>query len=138
MGNEQTNAAAELSPEERDLRELALEEQFLAERRAGKAPQLAGYLRAYPEHAAALTDFVAQLLSEGEPAEAGSRPAPLTAGTQRALHALFAEPDGTLAQRSAVAESRASYLSESVADASGAESEASGGNAEHAEHKEDE
>jgi hypothetical protein len=135
MGSEQTNAAAELSPEERELRELALEEQFLAERRAGNMPQLANYLRAYPEHAAALTDFVARLLSEGEPAEAGSRPAPLTAGTQRALHALFAEPEGTLAQRSAVAESRAPYLSEPVADASGAETEASNVNAE---HKEDE
>lgn len=138
MGSERTNAKAELSPEERELRELALEEQFLAERRAGKSPQLAVYLRAYPEHAAALTDFVARLLSEGEPAEVGSRPAPLSLGTQRALHSLFVDSEGTQAQRRAVAESRAPYLSEPVGGASGAETEASRGNAEQVEHKEEE
>ncbi|MGH2487243.1 MAG: hypothetical protein ACRDHE_14645 [Ktedonobacterales bacterium] len=109
MGNEQPNAEAELAPEEREPRELALEEQFLAEYRAGGRPRLADYLRAYPEHTAALTDFVARLLSEGETTEPSSRPAPLSAGTQRALHALFAEPDASQGQRRAVAESRAPY-----------------------------
>lgn len=132
MPSEQSSVESSLAPEERELRELALEEQFLAERRAGKTPQLADYLRAYPEHAAALTDFVARLLSEGEPAEEGSRPAPLSLGSQRALHALFAEPEGALAQR-AVAESRAPYLSKPVGDASGAEKDETATDAETAD-----
>lgn len=127
MGNEQPKAGIGLSPDARELREMALEEQFLAEYRAGGRPQLADYLRAYPEHAAALTDFVARLLSEGETTEPSSRPAPLSGGTQRALHALFA--DASPVQPRAVAESRVAYTATSESE-SGAEKDETAQDAE--------
>lgn len=108
MTSETSGAGPELSPEERELQALAIQERFAAEYRAGLQPRLADYLLAYPEHIGPLTDFVARLLNEGPGAEVSSDRAPLSAGTRRALETLFgASVPGSDGQ--AVAETRANY-----------------------------
>lgn len=108
MTRETTGAGPELSPEERELQELAIQEQFAAEYRAGRNPRLADYLRAYPEHAGSLSDFVARLLDEGDVSEGDTAPAPLSSGSRRALDAIFSESSGQSPART-VAERRARY-----------------------------
>lgn len=108
MTSETTGAGAELSPEERELRVMAIQQRFAEEYRAGHNPRLADYLRAYPEYAGSLVDFVARLLDEGETPEFESVPAPLSAGSRRALDAIFG-PSGEQPPARLVAESRAGY-----------------------------
>lgn len=91
MTRETTGADPELSPEERELQSLAIQERFAEEYRAGRNARLADYLRAYPEHAGSLTDFVARLLDEGHDSESDTAPALLSAGTHRALDVIFGE-----------------------------------------------
>lgn len=84
-----------------DLEVLAITEEYVAAYRAGQHPRLSDFAARYPTHAAALADFAAQFLEdaamgEDEPA-AGDEPAgarPLSAGTRRALDALFGAPAG--------------------------------------------
>ena len=126
-----------------DLELLAIEEQFLAELRAGQGPRLAMYMERYPEHAAALADFAARTLSEDE-AQRGTgkeddatRAQPLAAGTRRALDVIFgAEEAGFYGQTDyeagAVAETRAGYGGDTDerAGAQEAESDVTGGEEE--------
>lgn len=118
-GNDRTTGDA--------LELLAIEEMFVAELRAGRAPRLATYLERYPGHAAALADFAARALSEDEAqsgAEVGAgeeddatRGQPLSAGTRRALDAIFGAGEPRLYgqtgyEAGAVAETRAGYGSD--------------------------
>lgn len=108
MTSETSGVRPELSPEERELQELAIQERFMEEYRAGLQPRLADYIQTYPEHVTALTEFVARFLDEGQAAETPSERAPLSSGTQRALETLFGSPaKGNNSQ--AVAETRANY-----------------------------
>lgn len=117
MTSETTGASAELSPEERELQALAIQERFAAEYRAGRNPRLADYLRAYPEYAGSLADFVARLLDEGEADESDTAPAPLSSGSRRALEAIFGEALNWQAGQ-AVAETRARYTLSASSQAS--------------------
>ncbi len=101
-----------------DLELLAIEEQFVAEHAAGRAPRLSAYLQRYPEHAEALTVFVATYLTPtGETAEGAEDETetqrPLSAGTQRALDEIF----GTREDERRVAERRVSYSTDVDKDA---------------------
>lgn len=113
MTHETSGAGAELSPEERELQALAIQERFAEEYRAGRNPRLSDYLRAYPDYAASLTNFVARLLDEGAVTEADSAPAPLSFGSRRALDAIFGASSEQSSTR-AVAERRASYATPDV------------------------
>ena len=95
-----------------ELEVLALAEQFAAELRAGRAPRLSAYLERYPQYAAQLTDFAADLLAD-EPEEAtpGSAPSALAPGTVRALDMLFAaEATDEQTHLARVAEQPAEYV----------------------------
>lgn len=81
---------------------LAITEEYVAAYRAGQRPRLSDFTARYPAHAVALADFVTHFLAdtalgaaETDPA-AGDEPAsarPLSAGTRRALAALFGATD---------------------------------------------
>lgn len=78
-----------------NLELLAIEQQFVAEYEAGAAPRLATCVLRYPEHAEALTTFVAEYLTpsggvaEEEAGEEVETRRPLGTGTRRALDAIF-------------------------------------------------
>jgi hypothetical protein len=93
-----------------ELEVLALAEQFAAELRAGRQPRLSAYLERYPQYAAQLTDFVAELLADEPEAAPRSAPTSLAPGTVRALDILFA-PEATdeQAHLARVAEQPATY-----------------------------
>jgi hypothetical protein len=87
-----------------DLEVLAITEEYVAAYRAGQRPRLSDFVVRYPAHAVALADFAAHFLpdeaqgeaeppAEDEPASAR----PLSAGTRRALDALFGSMDGETA-----------------------------------------
>ena len=85
-----------------DLEVLAITEEYVAAYRAGQHPRLTDFVARYPAHALALADFAAHFLADAVLAEAeteppaGDEPAsarPLSAGTRRALDALFGSPD---------------------------------------------
>src|SRR5438552_1595700 len=93
-----------------ELELLALGEQFATELRAGREPRLSAYLERYPQYAAQLTDFVAELLADTPDAAPGSEPPSLAAGTLRALDILFArEAEDEQVQLPRVAEQPAAY-----------------------------
>ena len=97
--------------EEAELEVLALAEQFAAELRAGRAPRLSAYLERYPQYAAQLTDFAADLLADEPEAALGSAPTALAPGTVRALDILFAaEATDEQAHLARVAEQPAEYV----------------------------
>lgn len=87
-----------------DLELLAITEAYVAAYHAGQHPRLSDLVARYPAHAVALADFATHFLAdaalgEAEPA-AGDEPAsarPLSAGTRRALDAIFGSPDGETA-----------------------------------------
>jgi len=94
-----------------ELEVLALAEQFAAELRAGRAPRLSAYLERYPQYAAQLTDFAADLLADEPEAAPGSAPSALAPGTVRALDILFAaEATDEQAHLARVAEQPAEYV----------------------------
>jgi hypothetical protein len=89
-----------------DLELLAITEEYVAAYRAGQRPRLSDFAARYPAHAAALADFAAHFLADAALGEAETDPAagdepasarPLSAGTRRALDALFDVPDGEAA-----------------------------------------
>lgn len=106
MSNE--SGAERLSAEERELEAFAIQERFASEYRSGLNPRLSDYLATYPEHTAALTDFVARLLTEGQDDASESQRLPLTEGSRRALSALFGEERSGASGR-VVAERRGDY-----------------------------
>jgi hypothetical protein len=94
-----------------ELEVLALAEQFAAELRAGRAPRLSAYLARYPQYAAQLTDFAADLLADEPEAAPGSAPTALAPGTVRALDILFAaEATDEQTHLARVAEQPAEYV----------------------------
>ena len=94
-----------------ELEVLALAEQFAAELRAGRAPHLSAYLERYPQYAAQLTDFAADLLADEPEAAPGSAPTALAPGTVRALDILFAaEATDEQTHLARVAEQPAEYV----------------------------
>ena len=94
-----------------ELEVLALAEQFAAELRAGRAPRLSAYLERYPQYAAQLTDFAADLLADEPEAAPGSAPTALAPGTVRALDILFAaEATDEQTHLARVAEQPAEYV----------------------------
>lgn len=108
----------------RELELHAIEEQFLAEHRAGSDPQLATYLQRYPDYGAELATFVALtfipdsqsgtlLLADDSAAPSYEHRAAFSSGTRRALEELFGADVGrTIRDQSRVAEQRASYAYE--------------------------
>jgi hypothetical protein len=96
-----------------ELEVFALAEQFAAELRVGRAPCLSAYLERYPQYAAQLTDFVADLLADEPEAALGpaSTSTALAPDTVRALDILFAaEPTDEQAHLARVAEQPAEYV----------------------------
>ena len=82
---------------------LAIEDQFVAEYRAGREPRLAEYVARFPAHAAELlafaTEFMAGLPADALDAARGGARAPLpgddaslSPGTRRALDVIFSTP----------------------------------------------
>lgn len=120
-----------------DLELLAITDEYVAAYRAGQRPRLSDFAARYPAHAVALADFATHFLAdaaldaaagEAEP-PAGDEPAsarPLSAGTRRALDALFGSTgDGTApayagdsvpARLPSVAETPAPYTSGGQSD----------------------
>lgn len=109
---------------ERELELRAIEEQFLAEQRAGLDPQLSTYLQRYPNYGAELATFVALtfipdsqsgtlLLADDSTAPSYEHGAAFSSGTRRALEEIFgADVERTILDQSRVAEQRASYAYE--------------------------
>lgn len=80
------------------LEERAIEEAFAREVARGKRPDLAEWMRRYPQHAAVLADVAADLLWGDAPreADAPSEMPPavaLSGGARRALAAIFGDAD---------------------------------------------
>lgn len=111
----------------RELHELelrAIEEQFLAEYKAGLTPLLSTYVERYLDYGAELAAFVActftpasqpsaLLLMNDSAAESHERGGAFSSGTRRALEEIFGSDRGrSIHIQSRVAEQRASYTFE--------------------------
>jgi hypothetical protein len=120
-----------------DLELLAITNAYIAAYRAGQRPRLSDFAARYPAHAVALADFATRFLADAALDEAegqaeppaGDEPAsarPLSAGTRRALDALFGSMgsenapayvgDSAPARLPSVAETPAPYTSGGQSD----------------------
>jgi len=126
-----------------DLELLAIMEEYAAAYRAGQRPRLTDFIARYPAHTLALADFAAHFLADAALAEAegeldaGDEPAgarPLSAGTQRALDALFGSTDDGTAPAYDAARARPRLPSVAETPAPYASSDQGDGNGERPAH----
>jgi hypothetical protein len=109
----------------RELELRAIEEQFLAEQRAGLNPRLSTYLQRYPDYGAELAAFIALtfipdsqvggalLFGDDSAAVSHEQQGILSSGTQWALDEIFGGDAGkTIGDVARVAERRATYAPE--------------------------
>lgn len=108
-----------------DPLELAVQEQFLEEWRAGLRPRLSVYSRRYPAYAASLADLVAALPPDAQERETNETPAEsfpqrlwTGEGVSRALHGIFgATPPRDERRLPRVAEEPGPYQTSQAPDA---------------------
>lgn len=109
----------------RELELRAIEEQFLAEQRAGLDPRLATYLQRYPDYGAELAAFIARtfvpdsqvggalLFADESATPSHEQRVALSSGTRRALDEIFGYDTGTtIRDQARVAERHAPYAHE--------------------------
>ncbi len=115
-----------------DVDALAVQEQFLAEWRAGHRPRLSVYALRYPQYAGALAELVASLAPDMSVSGAVEETEPLTeffperlwlgAGVERALANIFGSASNQRTEPR-VAEARAEYQATREQDATTADAQ---------------